>query len=82
MRRGALGSTVAIGGICGSQKYSIIEYSGFNQIQNAAHELGHRFHLLLINKAANIKHLINFNSKSWCNSRWHWRCFYLPCFFK
>ncbi len=41
--RGAIGYTQAIGGVCGNQKYSIIEYSGFNQIQNAAHELAHRF---------------------------------------
>ena len=41
--RGAIGFTQAIGGICGTQKYSIIEYNGFNQIQNAAHELAHRF---------------------------------------
>ena len=31
-----------IGGICSPNKYSIIEFNGFNQIQNAAHELGHR----------------------------------------
>ena len=28
--------------ICSDSRYSIIEYSGLNSIQNAAHELGHR----------------------------------------
>ena len=46
--RGAIGYTQAIGGVCGNQKYSIIEYAGFNQIQNAAHELAHRFNFYLI----------------------------------
>jgi hypothetical protein len=32
-----------IGGICSQNKYSIVEYLGFNEIQNAAHELGHKF---------------------------------------
>ena len=41
-RRGAIGYTSLIGGVCSSKKYSIIEYAGFNQIQNAAHELAHR----------------------------------------
>ena len=27
--------------VCGSFRYSIIEDEGFNNIQNAAHELGH-----------------------------------------
>jgi hypothetical protein len=32
-----------MGGICNNDnKYSILEFNGFNQIQNAAHELGHR----------------------------------------
>ena len=43
LRRAAIGYTDAIGGICGIHKYSIIEYSGFNQIQNAAHELAHKY---------------------------------------
>ena len=35
-----------IGGICNSQKkYSLLEFNGFNEIQNAAHELGHRYSL-------------------------------------
>ena len=29
------------GGISSANKYAIVEYMGFNQIQNAAHELGH-----------------------------------------
>jgi hypothetical protein len=33
----------SIGGICGTNKYSIVEYSGLNSIQNAAHELGHKY---------------------------------------
>ena len=32
----------SIGSICSPNRYSIIEYLGFNNIQNAAHELGHR----------------------------------------
>jgi hypothetical protein len=31
----------AIGGICSPSRYAIVEYLGFNNIQNAAHELGH-----------------------------------------
>ena len=42
LRTGAIGYTSLIGGICGSQKYTIVEYMGFNQIQNSAHELAHR----------------------------------------
>ena len=43
----AVGKTVQIGGIGKSNvKYSIIEAAGFNEIQNAAHELGHRYFLL------------------------------------
>ena len=30
-----------IAGICSNQKYSIMEFNGFNEIQNTAHELGH-----------------------------------------
>ena len=45
LRKAAIGYTALIGGICGLQKYSIIEFSGFNQIQNAAHELAHRYNL-------------------------------------
>jgi hypothetical protein len=63
--RKAIGYTQEIGGVCSNKKYSIIEYTGFNQIQNAAHELAHiglisNFYLLLIK----YKHLI----KSWCYS--------------
>ena len=39
-----VGKTLKIGGIGQSNfKYSIIEAAGFNEIQNAAHELGHRY---------------------------------------
>jgi hypothetical protein len=31
-----------IGGICGTNKYSILEYEGLNSIHYAAHELGHK----------------------------------------
>ena len=44
-RRGAIGYTSLIGGVCSSKKYSIVEYAGFNEIQNAAHELAHRYNL-------------------------------------
>ena len=38
------GFTIANGGIgIPGLKYSIIESIGFNNIQNAAHELGHRY---------------------------------------
>jgi len=38
------GYTSAIGGIgITGRKYSIIKSVGFNNIQNAAHELGHRY---------------------------------------
>jgi len=38
------GYTIANGGIgIPGLKYSIIESIGFNNIQNAAHELGHRY---------------------------------------
>lgn len=42
-RKGIIGYTDGIGGICSSHKFAIVEYNGFNQIQNAAHELAHRF---------------------------------------
>ena len=51
-----IGYTIGNGGIgIPGLKYSIIESNGFNNIQNAAHELGHRylvrsFHLLHIFK--------------------------------
>ena len=32
---------MSIPGICSNQKYSIMEFNGFNEIQNGAHELGH-----------------------------------------
>jgi hypothetical protein len=35
-------------GVCSSFKYSIIEDDGFNNIQNAAHELGHMYATKLI----------------------------------
>jgi hypothetical protein len=41
--QGVIGYTQKIGGICSETKYSVIEWSGFAQIQNAAHELGHRY---------------------------------------
>ena len=38
------GCTIANGGIgIPERKYSIIKSMGFNNIQNAAHELGHRY---------------------------------------
>ena len=38
-----VGKTLGIGGIAIPKlKYSIIEAAGFNEIQNTAHELGHR----------------------------------------
>ncbi len=37
----------SIGGICGPSKYGIVEYSGLNSIQNAAHELGHKYRFSL-----------------------------------
>ena len=41
-RRGVVGFTSPpLGCICGSHKYSIIEFNGFTFVQNAAHELGH-----------------------------------------
>ena len=30
-----------IPGICGPNRYSILEFNGFNEVQNSAHELGH-----------------------------------------
>jgi hypothetical protein len=41
--RGVIGYTQEIGGICSESKYAVIEWSGFQQIQNAAHELGHGY---------------------------------------
>ena len=32
---------MSIPGICSNQQYSIMEFNGFNEIQNTAHELGH-----------------------------------------
>ncbi len=40
-RSGVVGLSY-IGEICGTNKYSILEYQGLNSIQNAAHELGHK----------------------------------------
>jgi hypothetical protein len=40
-RSGVIG-TAPISGICSPSQYSIIEFSGSNSIQNAAHELGHK----------------------------------------
>jgi hypothetical protein len=31
-----------VGGICSLNKYSIVEYLGFNDVYNAVHELGHK----------------------------------------
>ncbi len=31
-----------VGGICGKNKYSIVEDIGFNNMLNIAHELGHK----------------------------------------
>ena len=41
-RHSITGYTSSIGGICGTSSYSILEFDGFNEIQNSAHELGHR----------------------------------------
>jgi hypothetical protein len=41
-RSGVIG-TAFIAGVCSTNKYSIVEYGGLNSIQNAAHELGHRY---------------------------------------
>jgi hypothetical protein len=30
-----------IPGICGPYRYSLLEFNGFNEVQNSAHELGH-----------------------------------------
>ena len=38
----AIGFTGQIGGICTPVGYSIVEFIGFNQIQNGAHEMAHR----------------------------------------
>jgi len=40
-RSGVIG-TAPISGICSPYQYSIMEFSGLNSIQNAAHELGHK----------------------------------------
>ncbi len=41
--RSGVDGTSYIGEICGTNKYSILEYQGLmNSIQNAAHELGHK----------------------------------------
>ena len=40
-RHATLGYSMRIPGICSKEKYSIMEFNGFNEIQNAAHELGH-----------------------------------------
>ncbi len=49
LRSAAIEGTSFIGGICGTNKYSITEYKGFNSIQPAAHLLGHRLNLFLEN---------------------------------
>ncbi len=41
--RDVIGYTQEIGGICSQTKYSVVEWDGFLQIQNIAHELGHRY---------------------------------------
>ena len=41
-RSGVIG-VANIGGICTNLKYSIVEYAGLNSIQNAAHELAHKY---------------------------------------
>ncbi len=38
-----VGYTGQIGGICTPVGYSIVEFMGFNQIQNGAHEMAHRW---------------------------------------
>jgi len=39
-RSGVIGYSI-VGGVCSTNKYSIVEDMGFNNIGNAAHELGH-----------------------------------------
>lgn len=40
--RSAVIGLSSIGGICSPLRYSIVEFLGINEIQNAAHELGHK----------------------------------------
>ena len=42
-RSSVTGYTISNGGICSGNKYSILEFNGFNEIENSAHELGHRY---------------------------------------
>ena len=42
-RRSALAYTMKIPSICGPSRYSILEFNGFNEIVNSAHELGHAY---------------------------------------
>ncbi len=41
-KRSSITGYTLLGGICNSFRYSIVEDLGFNNIQNAAHELGHK----------------------------------------
>ncbi len=47
MTRSAVIGYSSIGGICTTNKYSLVEFIGFNNIQNAGHELGHKYVMLL-----------------------------------
>ena len=40
-RHATIGISAKIPGICGRNRYSLLEFNGFVEIQNAAHELGH-----------------------------------------
>ena len=49
VRHAMIGYSYKIPGICGPMGYSVLEFDGFLEIQNGAHELGHMFvfHLYL-----------------------------------
>lgn len=66
-RSAAIGYSI-IGGICSSKKYSIIEYSAFSIVQNAGHELGHRYNKTLLFVAFFILLFFQIYFKSRCCS--------------
>ena len=57
-RSGVIG-TAPISGICSPYQYSIMEFSGLNSIQNAAHELGHKLNYSFKVLKKIINHLIS-----------------------
>ncbi len=61
-----------IGGICSKKSYSIVEYIGFNNMQNAAHELGHRYCIELYYD--HDSDCFNFKIKLRGGTRWNWSC--------